>query len=68
MKRWPIGSIVKVREGVRIGSKGQFAVTPDNNSAKVVGYDEAQGNSNSVQLDRPLCGFKIWDSAHLELA
>lgn len=64
-KRFPIGAKVKVRDGVSIGAKGQFQVKPDGRVASVIGYDEAQGNSNSVLLDQPLCGFKIWDSEHL---
>lgn len=66
--RWPIGSKVKVKRGVRIGARGQFEVKPDNRIASVIGYDEAQGNPTSVLLDQPICGFKIWDSEHLESA
>lgn len=63
--RYPIGAKVKVREGVMIGAKKQFPVKPDGKIASVVGYDEAQGNPNTVLLDHPLCGFKLWASEHL---
>lgn len=64
-ERYPIGAKVKVREGVKIGAKKQFEVKPDGKVASVIGYDEAQGNPNTVLLDSPLCGFKLWASEHL---
>lgn len=63
--RYPIGAKVKVREGVAIGAKKQFPVKPDGKVATVIGYDEAQGFKDTVLLDTPICGFKLWDSEHL---
>ncbi len=65
INRYPIGARVKVKEGVLIGAKKQFQVKPDGKVASVIGYDEAQGNPNTVLLDQPICGFKLWDSNHL---
>lgn len=62
--RLPVGTKVKVKDGVQIGF---FTVRSDGKVALVVGTDELQGNPNSVILDTPISGFKVWDVAHLEI-